>query len=75
MAAWTLFGITAIVRLTFYLAPRIQGKRRLFRDLWLLPVRDVLLCWIWCRSFFTSRVTWRGNEFDVDADGFMRRLT
>ena len=27
------------------------------------------------RSFFTSRVTWRGNEFDVDADGIMRRLS
>jgi hypothetical protein len=43
--------------------------------LWLLPVRDLLLCWIWCRSFFTSRVTWRGSEFDVDANGYMRRLT
>jgi len=75
IAAWALFAVTAIVRLAFHFAPRIQGKRSLFADLWLLPVRDMLLCWIWCRSFFTSRVTWRGNEFDVDADGFMRRLT
>jgi hypothetical protein len=35
----------------------------------------VLLCWVWCRSFFISRVNWRGNEFDVDADGVMRRLS
>jgi len=27
------------------------------------------------RSFFTSRITWRGSEFDVDANGYMRRLT
>ncbi|MGA2188641.1 MAG: bacteriohopanetetrol glucosamine biosynthesis glycosyltransferase HpnI [Steroidobacteraceae bacterium] len=75
LAAWALFGVTVLVRLAFHLAPRIQGKRALFADLWLLPVRDLLLCWMWWRSFFTSRVTWRGNEFDVDADGFMRRLT
>src|SRR5450631_3308999 len=63
IAAWALFAVTAIVRLAFHFAPRIPGKRSLFADLWLLPVRDMLLCWIWCRSFFTSRVTWRGNEF------------
>ncbi|MGO8856533.1 MAG: bacteriohopanetetrol glucosamine biosynthesis glycosyltransferase HpnI [Steroidobacteraceae bacterium] len=75
IAAWALFAITGIIRLAFHFAPRIQGKQPLFADMWLLPVRDLLLCWIWCRSFFTSRVTWRGSEFDVDADGFMRRLT
>jgi ceramide glucosyltransferase len=73
--AWALFGITALVRLVFYFVPRIEGKRSLWNDLWLLPVRDLLLCWIWWRSFFTSRVTWRGSEFDVDANGYMRRLT
>jgi hypothetical protein len=26
------------------------------------------------RSFRNSRVSWRGNEFDVGADGVMRRL-
>ena len=75
IAAWALFAITGIIRLAFHFAPRIQGKQPLFADIWLLPVRDLLLCWIWCRSFFTSRVTWRGSEFDGDADGFMRRLT
>jgi hypothetical protein len=44
-------------------------------DLWLLPVRDWLICWVWCRSFFTSHVTWRGKEFDVDADGVMHPLS
>jgi hypothetical protein len=29
---------------------------------------------VWMRSLFTSRVIWRGNEFDIDADGIMRRL-
>jgi ceramide glucosyltransferase len=73
IAAWGLFGVTAAVRLALHFVHRTD--RYVFSDIWLLPLRDLLLCWVWFRSFFTSRVTWRGNEFDVDADGFMRRLT
>jgi ceramide glucosyltransferase len=40
--------------------------------LWLLPLRDLLICWVWCRAFLTSRVTWRGAEFEVDGHGVMR---
>jgi ceramide glucosyltransferase len=74
-AAWGLLAAAAMGRLVLHFVHRSRGERRLLRDLWLLPLRDALTCWIWCRSFFTSRVTWRGNEFDVDADGIMRRLS
>ena len=40
--------------------------------LWLVPIRDVLVCWVWCRAFLISRVTWRGAEFEVDVHGVMR---
>jgi len=73
-AVWMLFGITAMIRLALYYRYRRDDPRP-FSDLWLLPLRDGLLCWVWFRSFFTSRITWRGAEFDVDADGFMRKPT
>lgn len=73
MAAWALFQITVAARLALHFAHRLRGERPLFADLWLLPVRDLLICWVWWRSFFTSRLTWRGNEFDVGADGIMRK--
>jgi ceramide glucosyltransferase len=73
--ALVLYTITMLVRLAFYAAPRTRVMRRLLGDLWLLPLRDALICWIWFRSFFTSRVIWRGMEFDVGADGLMRQLT
>jgi ceramide glucosyltransferase len=38
----------------------------------LVPLRDLLVCWVWCRAFLTSRVTWRGAEFEVDGHGVMR---
>ncbi len=51
-----------------------DGAGRWFEDLPLVPVRDLLLCWIWAGSFFCRRVTWRGTSFDVDATGVMRRI-
>jgi ceramide glucosyltransferase len=72
---WTLFEIALIARLGLHFAHRVGSATPLFSDLWLLPVRDLLLAWIWLRSFFNSRVSWRGGEFDVDADGIMHRLS
>ncbi|HME39073.1 MAG TPA: bacteriohopanetetrol glucosamine biosynthesis glycosyltransferase HpnI [Steroidobacteraceae bacterium] len=73
-AAWALFTATAAARLVLHFAHRLPD-RALLPDLWLVPVRDFLICQVWCRSFFTSRVTWRGSEFDVDPDGVMRPLS
>lgn len=72
-AAWALFEFTVVARLTLYGVYRLRDDRSLLSDLWLVPVRDLLICWVWWRSFFTSRVTWRGQEFDVDARGIMHQ--
>src|SRR6266478_1069787 len=73
--ACVLFGISLLARLVLHFVHRLRDDRALVSDLWLLPVRDVLICWVWCRSFFTSHVTWRGKEFDVGSDGVMRPLS
>jgi ceramide glucosyltransferase len=75
MAAWTLFLTTLLARLVLHFVPWLRGDRPLLADLWLVPVQDLLMVWVWVRAFFTSRVSWRGSEFDVDADGVMRRLS
>jgi ceramide glucosyltransferase len=75
IAAWSLFQLTVVARLALHFVHRVRGGRSVFADLWLLPVRDLLICWVWCRSFFTSRFTWRGSDFGVGADGIMRKLT
>jgi ceramide glucosyltransferase len=75
MLAWVLFGTAFTARLALHFIHRMRADPPLLADLWLLPLRDLLICCVWCRSFFTSRVTWRGNRFDVGADGVMRRLS
>jgi ceramide glucosyltransferase len=72
---WAFFQATVMARLALHFLNRLRGDRPPLREFWLLPARDLLMCWAWGRSFFTTRVTWRGNEFDVDADGVMRRPT
>jgi ceramide glucosyltransferase len=74
-AAWALFWITAAARLVLHFSQRPGAGTGMLADLWLLPVRDLLTCWVWCWSFFSYRVSWRGNEFAVSADGVMRRLS
>ena len=74
-AAWALFATTVTARLVLHLVHRSRDDRAPLADLWLLPARDLLICWVWWRSFFSSHVTWRGNEFAVGADGVMRPLS
>jgi ceramide glucosyltransferase len=69
---WTLFQVAVAARLGLHFVHRLSTHRPVLADVWLLPVRDLLLCWVWWRSFFTSRITWRGGEFEVHADGTMR---
>ena len=74
-AAWALFLTTLAARLVLHFASRLRGTRPLWADLWLVPAQDLLIVWVWVRAFFTSRISWRGSEFDVGADGVMRRLS
>jgi ceramide glucosyltransferase len=72
---WALFQTTVMARLALHFVNRLLGDRPPVREFWLLPARDLLLCWAWVRSFFTTRVTWLGSDFDVAADGLMHRLS
>jgi ceramide glucosyltransferase len=74
-AAWALFAAIVAARWVLHFLHRPRGDRPLFADFWLVPARDLLICRVWWRSFFTSRVTWRGSEFDVDPNGVMHKLT
>ena len=72
--AAVLMTFAALCRLIVHFMHRLGHSRSVFADLWLLPVRDVLICWVWLRSLFSSEILWRGVKFDVNPDGIMRRL-
>jgi ceramide glucosyltransferase len=72
---WILLGTFLAMRLALFCVPRLTDRRISFGDIWLLPVRDLLLCWVWLRALLTSRVSWRGIEFVVDAEGIIHTAT
>jgi hypothetical protein len=41
----------------------------------LLPVRDLLIACVWLQAFLASRITWRGQDYDVGRDGLLRKLS
>jgi ceramide glucosyltransferase len=70
-AAWLLFWTAVLARLVLYVRQRLAHPKLLVADLWLLPAHELLMWLVWLGCFFTSRITWRGQEFDVDADGVL----
>jgi ceramide glucosyltransferase len=63
--AWAVLGATAMLRLAMAIT---MGKfvlkdRGLLRNLWLLPVRDLVAVGVWIASFAGHTVTWRGDRF------------
>jgi ceramide glucosyltransferase len=62
---WTIFAVTALVRVTaaFVVGKGVLDDAQVLRDLWLLPLRDFLALAIWIGSFFGNTVVWRGLRF------------
>lgn len=54
------------------IAGLVFGVRGILRDLWLVPMKDLLLSAIWVLAFAGDRVRWGGATFVVDRDGRMR---
>ena len=51
----------------------VLGDRQVLRDLWLLPLRDVVALGIWAWSFAGNTVAWRGEEFSLK-DGKLHKM-
>ena len=63
--SWEVLGATALLRLAVAI---VVGKvvledRGLLRNLWLLPIRDLVAVGVWIVSFAGHTVTWRGDRF------------
>lgn len=69
-AAWSLalLGVAAALRVAVALALGLPvlRDRYVLRDLWLLPLRDLMAVVIWVGSYTGSRVRWRGEEFILE---------
>ncbi len=58
-------ALAARVSLALLVGGELLGDRQVFRDLWLLPVRDLIALGIWAWSYAGTTVQWRGEEFAI----------
>jgi ceramide glucosyltransferase len=66
--ALALLAAAAVLRVAVALAVGLPvlRDRYVLRDLWLLPLRDVLAFVIWVGSYTGSRIHWRGEDFVLE---------
>jgi ceramide glucosyltransferase len=68
-----LLGVVAARQLLLYTVNHVFNDRK-SRHWWMLPVRDMLSFSVFCATFFVGRVTWRGRQFLVRADGMLSAI-
>ena len=65
--AWALFALTFAARLGVGLvaAVGVLHDRQIFRNIFLLPLRDLIAPFVWAAGFMGNRIHWRGDVFDL----------
>jgi ceramide glucosyltransferase len=73
--SWGVFGVTVLLRLAVALAvgKSVLQDSQLVKNLWLLPLRDLVAVAVWIASFAGHTVTWRGDRFELK-DGRLVRI-
>lgn len=66
-----LFTMGCQLFMGWYVGVRCMGDGILKRNLFLLPMRDILSLAVWCISLCGNTVEWRGNTYNVSRDGKM----
>lgn len=63
--SWAVLGGVVLLRVAVALVigKSVLRDARLPRNLWLLPLRDLVAVFVWIASFFGHTVTWRGDRF------------
>lgn len=76
LSSVALLSLTMLARVALALAVGVGvlGDLQTLRDLWLLPLRDLVALAVWVWSFAGDTVAWRGQRFTLK-DGKLRRLS
>ena len=70
-ASLMLLGATLAIRMAmaWLIGVYWLGDRILLRNLWLVPIRDLLSFVVWLLGLVGRKVEWRGRWFEVTGDG------
>jgi len=71
---WIILGVAAVARLTsaVIVGRRVLQDPHVLRDLWLVPLRDLVALSVWIASYAGNEIEWRGLRFRL-RDGKLER--
>jgi len=76
-AAWTVEVLAAVLlargAVALVVGSYVLKDRQVLKQLWMLPLRDLIAVAIWLISFFGHTVTWRGDRFRL-RNGRLKRI-
>ncbi len=66
--AWLIFAAFCAVRVAsvYFVSYRVAGDVNAWRNLWLLPLRDLIAPTVWFASLFGNKIVWRGDVFKLE---------
>jgi ceramide glucosyltransferase len=64
---WGLFAVAAVSRMAsaVVVGGSVMKDPQVLRDLWLVPLRDLMALAVWIVSFAGNKVEWRGQRFKL----------
>jgi ceramide glucosyltransferase len=65
--SWVVAGVVVSLRFSVALTVgrTVLNDRHLLKNLWLLPIRDLIAVAVWVASFAGHTITWRGDRFHL----------
>ena len=65
--AWITLAVTLVLRLavSVVVGRTILRDRQVVKDVWLIPLRDLIAVLVWIASLVGRTVTWRGDRFQL----------
>lgn len=72
--AWIGLAVTLLLRITTALTAGrgVLKDRQVLKDIWLIPLRDLIAVVVWIVSLAGHTVTWRGDRFRLHAGKLTR---
>src|SRR5699024_6196283 len=69
------FVVTLAARIALHCLQANRYATWSWKDLWLLPLRDLMNVGIWCLGFVNGSIRWRGHLYEISDRGLLRRKT
>jgi ceramide glucosyltransferase len=75
-AAWATLMLVLAARLAMSAAivGRVLKMPDMLKDLWLVPVKDLIMTGVWFASLLSNKVKWAGRQFKVIRGGLMQEV-